>query len=56
MKNGLPFAALTAAFNIAGGALGYSLHDKPEALVTVLFITAVIGGAAAFFCRIEGPK
>ncbi len=47
MKNRIPFAALTAAFTIAGGAVGHSLPS--EAAFIVVTILAAVGGMAAAF-------
>lgn len=55
MKNIAPFAALTFAFAVAGMALGYALHDKPEALSLIGMAIACIGGFAAAVCQEVQP-
>jgi hypothetical protein len=46
MKNRIPFAALTAAFTIVGGAIGRAIHDAGN-VVVVVGILAAIGDLAA---------
>lgn len=53
MKNHLAFGALTFAFTVAGAALGYALHAAPEALVSFVFIIALIGSSAAALCKTD---
>lgn len=50
MKNNGCFAAMTAAFTIAGSCVGYGFHASPETVTVVTFVIAVIGGLSSALC------